>query len=99
MGVSLFCCVTSNRMRDNALKLCQGKFRLDIKWNFFSKRGMRYRNRLPRLVVEPISLEVFKERVDEVLRDVVYWAIVVVGGHLDCMISGVFSNLNEFMIL
>lgn len=43
--------------------------------------------------------EVFKERVDEVLRDMVYWAVLLVGIQLDKMISQVFSGLNDLVIL
>jgi len=45
---------------------------LDIKKNFSTKRMVRYWNRLPsEVVVESLSLEVFKERVDMALQDMV----------------------------
>ncbi|KFO87386.1 hypothetical protein N320_00697, partial [Buceros rhinoceros silvestris] len=55
----------------NGLKLHQGKFRLDIRKNFFTQRLVKHWNRLPGEVVESPSLEMFKSRVGVALRDIV----------------------------
>jgi len=58
-------------MRGNGLKLSQGRFRLDIRKNFFAERVTKSWNRLSREMVESPSLEVFRSHVDVALHGVV----------------------------
>ena len=62
-------------MRGNSLKLpfrgIQRRFRLEITENLFSEEMVLQQHRLPREVVELLSLEVFQNRVNVALRDMV----------------------------
>ena len=60
-----------NRTSSNGFKLKEGKFRLDIRKNFFTMRVVKRWNGLPREVVEAPSLETFKTRLDRALSNLI----------------------------
>ena len=70
-GSKLFERVDNSRTRGNGFKLKEGRFRLDVRGKFFTRRMVRCWNRLPREVVDAPSLEVFKARLDGALGNLV----------------------------
>ena len=69
-GEGVFIRACSNRTRRNGLKPEGGRFRLDIR-KFFTVRVVGHWNRLPSEVVNALSLEAFKARLDGALRNLV----------------------------
>ncbi|KFO82312.1 hypothetical protein N303_01921, partial [Cuculus canorus] len=55
----------------NGYKLERGRFRLDIRKNFFTMRVVTHWHRLPREAVDAPSLVVFKARLDGALGSLI----------------------------
>jgi len=58
-------------MRENGFKMEEGRFRPDIRREFFTVRMVSHWNRLPGEVVDAPCLEAFKARLDGALSNLV----------------------------
>jgi len=63
--------VISDRTQGNGRKLCQRKFRLDVRKRLFSERVLGHWNKFPREAVMAPSLSEFKELLDDALSQIV----------------------------
>lgn len=61
--------VPNERVGGNRHKLKHRRFCLNIRKHFFTMRVTKHWNRLPRVVVESPSLEIFKNRLDVVMHN------------------------------
>ena len=53
-----------DRTRENGFKRKEGKFLLDVRKKFFTRRVVRHRHRLPKEIVNASSLQVLEARSD-----------------------------------
>jgi len=68
-GAELFSLRSSDRTCGNGSKLCQGRFRPDIRNQFFTERMVKPWQRLPREVVNAPGLSVFRGHLDNALNN------------------------------
>jgi len=96
-GAELFSLGSSDRTHGNGSKLRQGRFRLDIKKHFFTKRVVKHWNRPPGEVVDAPSLLLFKRYLDNALNNMLqHLASPEVVRHLDLKVVEGLFKLNYF---
>jgi len=68
-GAELFFLGSSDGTCGNGSKLHQGRFKLDIRQHFFTKRMVKHWHRLPREGIDAPSLSAFKGHLDNALNN------------------------------
>ena len=90
----------SDRTGGNGFKLQEGRFRLDIRWKYFTQRVVGYRNRLLREAMDALSLEAFKAICGGALGSLASWiAIPPMAGGWKWVSLKVPSNPSHSMIV
>jgi len=74
-GENIFKRACCDRTRSDGFKLREGRFRLHIRKKFSTIRVVKHWNRLPREVVEALSLETFTTGLDGALSNLVWWKV------------------------
>jgi len=73
-----------DRTRGNGFKVKEGRFRVDIRKKFFTMRVLEHWHRLPREVVDVLSLETFKARLYRALSNLIWFKMsLLLTGDLD----------------
>jgi len=70
-GEDLFSRAACDRTRRHGFKLREGRFRLDMRKKFLTRRVVKHQNRLPREVVVAPSVETFKVKLDGALSNLI----------------------------
>ena len=84
---NLFSSVCCDRTKIRGFKLKEERFRLDIRKLFFTIRAAGHWNRLPREMVDALSLETFKVRLDGTLSTLIeLWVSLFIAGQLNQMV-------------
>jgi len=68
-AANIFSLGSSDRIHQDGSKLCQRRFREEIRKHFFAKSMVKHWNRLPRDVVGARCLSVFKRHSDNALNN------------------------------